>query len=126
MVRPPFRRSWTSGEFRVHGPGMGPLDHCRRRIPGQEKASPEIRVEIGQALLVCAGEIGEERRGIACHDRYCVHGVACDLRHRRGRERAEIVDPASDQILHGWRRAAIRNMGDINADRRIELPREGD
>jgi hypothetical protein len=48
------------------------------------------------------------------------------LRHRRGRERAEIVDPASDQILHGWRRAAIRNMGDINADRRIELPREGD
>jgi hypothetical protein len=50
----------------------------------------------------------------------CLDLVALDLRHHRGGDRTLVIDAAADQVLHRRSGAAIGNMGDVHADRRIE------
>ena len=97
------------------------LDHRRGRALGQEEAAPEIRIEIDEALFVRAWEIRQDRRAITRQDRNRLHRLAFDLRLAGRCERAEIIDPAGNEILHRGRRTAIGDVGDVDTHRGVEL-----
>ena len=65
-------------------------------------------------------QIRQARRAFLAQDRQRLHRVAGDLRDRRWRARALVIDPAGQQVLHRLAAAAIGNVRDVDADRRIE------
>src|SRR4029079_13096678 len=60
-------------------------------------------------------------RAITRQDRNRLHRLAFDLRLAGRCERAEIIDPAGNEILHRGRRTAIGDVGDVDAHRGVEL-----
>ena len=67
-----------------------------------------------------ARKVGQHRRAIAREDRKRFDQVAFDLLHDGRGERAEIIEPARNQVLHCRPAAAVGDMREVDADRGIE------
>jgi hypothetical protein len=87
---------------------------------GQEQSAPEIGMEVLDALFVRAGKTGKQRRTITGEDRDRLGLLAFQRADRGSGERAVVIDPAGEQVLHGLRRAAISHVGNIDAERGID------